>query len=362
MTPTVRKTLPALLACTAALISAAGCNYSASPQAATVGNVTISQGQLTSDLSGVAADNGYLCSITNNFQLALTTNGAGQGTYDTKFSDLILSYLIDSHLAQDYASKQGLQLTPLAQSLAAMQWQGRVGTSVSGCKETPASVLAALPADYRTSLYSLYAALDAVVAHGMGVSSLTPAGLSSYIAAHRSSAVLDCLDYIQVATKAKATSVESQLALGANFVDVAAKNSIANNDSAGCDPPTTLPPAVAAAVAPLADGAVTGAVPFQSNYLILKLLKREPQQVSDVQNLLAQQAEQQFSTLLGKISAAANVTVDPSYGSWPTGPSTAQPGTVTPPTGPPTQFVPFPSAAVGPQAGPTLSTTPNING
>jgi hypothetical protein len=357
MTPTVRKTLPALLVCTAALVGAAGCNYSASPQAATVGNVTISQGQLNGDLSGVAADTGYLCSITNHFQLAMATNGAGQGTYDTKFSDLILSYLIDAHLAQEYASKQGVTVTPLATSLATMQWESRMGTSVQGCTQKPPDVLAALPADFRSSLYSLYAALDALVARHMGVSTLTPAGLSSYVAAHRSTAVLDCLDYIQVTTRAKANSVEDQLALDNNFTQVAARNSVANNDSAGCDPPSTLPPAIAAALAPLAAGAITRPVPFQSNYLILKLLKREPQQLSDVQNLLAQSAEQQFSALLGKISAGANVTVDPSYGTWASS-STGQPGTITPPSGPPSQFVPFPAAAAGPQTGPPLTTTP----
>lgn len=365
MSPIVRKSLVALLASIAALLGASGCNFSATPQAATVGKVSISQGQLDADLSGVAADNGYLCSITHDFQVGLTTTGAGQGTYDTHFSDLVLSYLIDSQLAQDEASGEGLKLTPLAYTLATQQLEAGVGTNVQGCTQSPSSVMSALPADYRSGLNSLYAALDVMVAHAQGVQSLTPAGLSSYLAAHRADAILACIDFIEVSSLAKARTVENELALGANFATVASKNSVASTDSGGCDPPQVLPTGSADALKSLQPGGVTTPIPFQSNYLIFKLLKRKPQSVTDVQNLLAGTAQQQFGALLGKISTAAKVTVDPSYGTWPVGGtgSGVQPGTVVPPTGPPSQFVPAPSAAVGGQAGaPTPGSLPGSTG
>lgn len=353
MTPTVRqpfKSLAAALFASAAVLAASGCNFSATPQAATVGNVTITPAELDSTLAGVTADTGYLCSLSNGFQAAIRAKGAGDGTYDTRFTDLVLSYMIDAQLARDATASKGIKLTPLAGTLAAEQWRGLVGSSVTGCTESPPAVLAALPTNFRDALYTLYAAIDSLVAKEMGIGSLTPAGIDAYLATHRNSALLDCLNFIQVTTLAKAQTVEALLGAGATFGSVASKYSVASSDSAGCVAPAQLPAALQAALSNLQIGGVTKPVAFQSDYLVLNLTARTPEKAADVESQIASSTRQQFANLVTSFDGFETVRVDPAYGTWSTTAraGSGTPGSITPPTGPPAQVVPSPAAAVGP--------------
>jgi hypothetical protein len=365
MAPTVRKIVPkalttttALFACAVALATLSGCNFSGTPEAATVGSYTISPSQLDSDLATVAADNGYICSISGNYASPVTTVGAGTGTYDTGFADHVLGYLIDAQLAQDAASADRVTVTPLARSLATKQWRGSLGTNVSGCTESPGAVLAGLPADYRSSLYTLLAVFNSIVANEMGIGPLTTSRLAAYIASHPSQTSLDCIDYIQAATKAKANSIEAQLNAGENFAAVASKESAATTYNAGCVLPSSLTPPAAKAIAGLQPGEVSPVTAFSTAFLILEITKTEPESPAALETQLSMATSHDYSALAGKINSAASVTLDPAYGTWNgTAGNTGVPGSITPPAGPPSKYVPFPSAAVGPVAHAATSTT-----
>jgi parvulin-like peptidyl-prolyl isomerase len=348
------RKLPSLLLLAAAALGLAGCDVHLGPYAAVADGVTISQGTLDDAMSSAAADTGYLCSVTGNFQSAIATHGVGTGTYDTHFADFVLGSLIRSQLAADEVSRKGLTVSPLVESIATSQLTSSMGTAV-GCSGTGASILAALSPAYRTSLVSFYEDLDVLGAAQDGVT-LTAAGLSSYAASHPQATELTCANFIQVATLASAQKAETALAKGANFADEALKVSVASTDTVPCTPTSQFPAAVADALAPLAVGAISAPIAFQGSYLILQVSGREAASQDQVAQIVVTAAQAHFGSIVTTIDEMPAVQVDPAYGSWARAPSTES--AITPPAGPPDRFVPSPGAVTPPNiVGSTTTTT-----
>jgi hypothetical protein len=348
------RKLPSLLLLAAVTLGLAGCDVHLGPYAAVADGVTISQGTLDAAMSSAAADTGYLCSVTSNFQSTIATYGVGTGTYDAHFADFVLGSLIRSQLANDEVKSKGLSVASLVEPIATSQLTSSLGTAV-GCSGTGTSILAALSPAYRTSLVAFYEDLDVLGAAQDGVT-LTAAGLQSYVASNPQATELTCANYIQVATLASAKTAETAIAKGTNFADEAQKVSVASSDTVPCTPASQFPAAVADALAPLAVGAVTAPVALQGSYLILQVTGRQAASQDQVAEIVVSAAQAHFGSIVTTIDETPSVQVDPAYGSWARAPSTES--AINPPAGPPARFVPSPGAVTPPNVvGSTTTTT-----
>jgi hypothetical protein len=348
------RKLPSLLLLAAATLGLAGCDVHLGPYAAVADGVTITQGTLDGAMSSAAADTGYLCSVTSNYQATIATHGVGTGTYDTHFADFVLGGLIRSQLANDEVSRKGLSIPSLVDSIATSQLTSSLGTAV-GCSGTGASILAALSPAYRTALVSFYEDLDVLGAAQDGVT-LTAAGLQSYAASHAQATELTCANFIQVATLASAKTAETAISHGTNFAAEAVKVSVASTDSVPCTPASQFPAAIAAALAPLATGAVTAPISFQGSYLILQVTGRQASSQDQVAEIVVSAAQAHFGAIVTTLDEMPSVQVDPAYGTWSKAPSTAS--AITPPASPPDNDIPSPGAVIPPNiVGSTTTTT-----
>lgn len=332
------KRLAALLVVVAAGVVVAGL-FLPSP-AATVGASSISRQSLDSDLSAIASSPDYTCFLGEERQLSgggtLPFLGAGTasaqgGVYDTTFVDDWLDSMITDRIASQVVQRRRIAVTAadvsvgravLARRISAVldQFASATGGLRPGCGGSGAAVLSSLPPWFvaEQSRNEAYQALLDARAAGAGLSS---ASLARYFRSHRTTFAKDCLDVIVVKTRTAAHAVESALAGGASFAQVAATRSLTQHSAArgglaGCGMLSGT--FLSSEVARLAVGQTSAPFSGQGVFWVVRLSSRTPVSFASVHRTVVtavidagqRRADAQLSSALRRTA----ITVDPRYG------------------------------------------------
>jgi len=191
-----------------------------------------------------------------------------------------------------------------------------------------------------------------LAAHSAGVA-LTPAGLAAYGAAHPGTSTLSCLSVIVVKTRALASSIRAEIARGTSFATLARTRSVDTQSAPGggaigCVGDSQLNPPLGGVVARLGTGQVSPIVAYHSLYLLMKVTSRRAETYAELVSVVLQQEAPALARVLPALIGAADVTVDPQYGSW------AQVGSlheVKPHNAPAARFLLDPGALQAPLSG-----------
>jgi hypothetical protein len=340
------KRIPAALASLAAIcvlaVGLSGCNADLSPYAAVVNGSEISQAQLRAALSAISSNASYTCAIESSGTTHIT--GAGQGTYNASFSAEVLSILIQDKVVRQDVARLGLPEPASLYSVALAQLEAATAPP-STCPGSGTSLMAAFVPSYRAQLIRFQVDEDALAAHLAGTS-LRPAAFGTFVAAHKNEMSLACVSVIEVASKATALSLRSQLLKGASFAALAKADSLdttsaPNGGSIGCIPDSEFTAPLDTVIAGLAIGRVSSPVPFSSDFLLLLVTGRRSEPYSQLVSSLVAAAQPALNKILPALIRSARVQVDPQFGTWDT---KASPARVDANTGPPAAMVPNPGA------------------
>jgi hypothetical protein len=290
------KRLVVLLVVLAAAVALAGAYLPT--DAATVGRTSISRQALDSDLSAIAGSSDYVCFLSEEHQLATSSNppvlGAGTasakgGVYDAAFVDNWLVSMVTDTVTARLVARDGMRVTSSDVSLSRGVLARRItdvldtyardtGLPSPSCGGSGKAVLSSLPGWFRAEQARAEAAqalLDARAA-GAGLSS---GAIAAYFARHRGSFDKDCVDVVVVQTPSAAAQVKAALANGASFAHEAQVASLTRTSAAvGCGylEGTFL----GTAVGKLAVGGVTPPVAgtgyYAGSYWVVKLASRSP--------------------------------------------------------------------------------------
>lgn len=353
----VRKRLAPATALAAVAVAASllsGCNASASPYAARVGDATISATTLDDMLSGIQASHGYRCLFTGGAKLT----GVGSDTWSTTYVRFVLTNLIQAEIAEQQAALRHLSEPGWLSGVAASQLQQSI---TQGLTQAPTcgsarSVWSGLDSSYRSSLIRYQMAED-VLAASLEGASLSPGGLASFAASHPSLSEQVCLSVIQVRSKALALSLRTAIAKGrASFASEARKHSIDSTSASaggaiGCITTSQLVSPLGPVVAALQTGTVSSPQPFQSTYVLLEVTSRSRLSDTALVSAIFAAARQPFSNVVSKAARTEQISVDPQYGTW-----SPRSGQVAAPKSPAARYVPN----LGAVTGTTQATTPSL--
>jgi parvulin-like peptidyl-prolyl isomerase len=319
-----------------------GCNVRFSPYAAVVNGSEISQGQLRDALAAISANAGYKCAIQSSGSTHIA--GVGQGTYNASFSAQVLSILIQDKIVRQAVVKRRLPEPSSLYPIAVSQLQAST-TPPSSCPGSGASLVAAFAPSYRSVLIKFQEDEDALAGALAGVT-LSPTGLGAYAAAHKSLMSLACVSVIEVAAKATATSLRSQLSKGASFAALAKAHSLdtasaPSGGALGCIPDAEFSAPLGTDLAALSVGQVSAPVAFSTDWLLLLVTKRQPEPYRQQATSLIALEQTNLNQLFPRVIKTAQVQVDPQFGKWDT---TASPAKVIANAGPRAAIVPNPGA------------------
>jgi hypothetical protein len=344
-------------------IGLSACDVSVSPGAARVGSETISRATLTDAVKAVAADTGFVCTISEeNSSGSISIKGAGSGTYDAGFTASQLTEIIKQRISSGLLAKLRLAVTPSETAIGRLRLDAELNPpNGSTCSAGGAQAVGDLAASYRSVLTSEETNLDLIAANIAGVP-LSATGLAAYARAHQSIAYNDCVSAILTTTKSAAVSARSAIESGKSFSSVAKAdskdtNSAPNGGVLGCLPVTNFQPPLDTALETLPVGQVSTPIEFNSEsstgatttgYVLLLITVRQAPTTLEALNALVNAETTAADKALVTAEAAADVSVDPQFGTWqyvdgdyqvvpPTGPASgylADPTAITPPTVP----------------------------
>ncbi len=348
-----------LLVALAAGIAAAA--FSISSNAASVNGVGISRSTLNSDLTAIGQSSAYQCYLRDNE--ALQSSGASSlpplygvggvdaswglfnGTFNTEFADTWLDQMLTDETIHQLVAQKGLTVTASDLAVARTATANIItsdvtqaenqGGSTYACSGTGAQILNSMPASFIDRQVQAQADTDALLASAAGYG-LGQAALQRYYNAHQGDFDTICLSGIVTASQAAANAAAAKLAAGQSFADVAKSDSTdtssaANGGVLGCAvaSETTL----GTDVAKLPVGGVTAPLSVNGSYLILQLTKRTPSasfaaSLAAVRQAVLSAGEAKAGTVLRKVVAGSDITVDSRYGTW-------AKTTIVPPSKPP---------------------------
>jgi hypothetical protein len=359
----VRRLLIPLALTVLVAVGLSACDVSVTPEAARIGSQTISKATLTDAVKAVADDAGFVCTISEDDSSAtVSIKGAGSGTYDAGFTASQLTEIIKQRVSSRLLGKLGLAVTPDETAIGRQRLDAELNPpSGSPCTEGGTQAVGELAKSYRSVLTSEETNLDLIAAHIAGVP-LSSAGLAAYARAHESMAYNDCVSAILTTTKDAAVSARNAIESGKSFASVAKAdsqdtNSAPNGGVLGCLPITNFQPSLGAELETLPVGQVSQPVQFASEnstgatttgYVLLLITVRQAPTTLEALNALVNAETNAANSALAKAEAAADVSVDPEFGTWqdvdgdyevvpPTGPASAylaNPTAITPPTVP----------------------------
>lgn len=306
-----RRLVPALLAL--ALVGVA-CGSVAS-YAARVDRRVISSDDLETELRSIAANTTYLQGIQQ--RQGLQVEGAGQGTFDSTFSALVLTRQIYYRLIEAELVRRKLSVgrgdLDQARKKVVEPLQGEEAFSK-------------FPKPYQTQLIHREAEVD-VLSRSLGEPGPPDKAAAAYYATHQAGFVRACARHILVATQEKADEVKRRLDNREDFAKVAAAESkdpgsAGDGGLVGCDlgPNSQLVPEFLAAVLSQPVGEVGPPVKTQFGFHLIKVDSRVvppyDQVKAEVAAALASSAEQKFQELLRTMVDRARIEVNPRYGSF----------------------------------------------
>jgi hypothetical protein len=359
----VRRLLIPLALTVLVAVGLSACDVSVTPGAARIGSETISKATLTDAVKAVASDKGLVCTISAaDSSASISIEGAGAGTYDAGFTASQLSEMISQRISSDLVAKLGVAVTSGATAIGRSRLDAKLDPqSGSTCTEGGAATVNDLASSYRSVLISAETNLDLISAHFAGVP-LSTAGLAAYATAHESVAYNDCVSAILTETKSAAALARAAIESGQSFGSVAKADSKDTSSAPdggvlGCLPNANFDSPLNTELATLPIGQVSQPVEFTSEstsgstttgYVLLLVTARQAPTTLEALNALDIAEETAANSALAKADAAANVSVDPEFGTWkdvdgdyqvvpPTGPASgylADPTAITPPTVP----------------------------
>lgn len=289
------------------------------PYVAKVNGQVITRSQLFGEMDAIS---GNSADVSNLKSEGVTVHGKAKGSFTTTFADDILDEEISTALVSQGVKKRNVTVTPEITTLA----RSDVVSAAGGAK-----TFDAFPKSYRSYVVTSaaqYTALEASV----GKVAVTKASVANYYNAHPAELADDCASIIVVSTKAEATTIAKQLKKGVSFASLAESDSAdtstgANGGAAGCSIPAafseTYGTGVATAVTSQAVGTVSAPIHVYSSsgeafYILAKVTARKPETLSAstpvILGDLLNPVQTKLTTYLTKLTKAAKVTVDPSYG------------------------------------------------
>lgn len=359
-------------------LATAGCNAnwssSSTPAAQVNGQTVITASGLNALMGAVRNDAGFLCMSTG--QAKTDVSGAGTGTYNMSYADRLLESLVKFNINIGTAKAAHLFLPTGPAFVAAAKQQTIDGdTSVLqslaqqsvNCATTGAAIVSSAGAAFENDMVQNQIAQDAIDAHLAGTS-LQPAELVAFEHAHPTILLDSCASVIGVAAESTAKQIAKQLANGANFATLEAKDSsVAQQTGAGGSIGCVLGENLQApldAANSLKIGQVSAPLDLKSSqgdlWVLLKVTSRQPVTPAQILEQLDNVEVSAFQSVTARAIEAAHVSISPAYGTWSVTTSTSGLSVaIKPPGGNAAAAAPNPAAV---QAPTTVTTSPAAAG
>jgi parvulin-like peptidyl-prolyl isomerase len=312
----------ALVICCCALTAA--CAQNSSAPAATINGVEVTTQDVVDELEAISANKEYLNAIQADFQQqGEAVIGATPGTYDAAFVAAVVRRQMQFALMHEEVRKRGLEATDECKLAAKNDLILSLGRSDAARGE---ALFASFPTEYQNRLQGWYEdefALQSDLAH-------QPCGnadvAKAYFDAHPEDFTKACVSIIGVGDEATANSIVMQVRGGADFAELARQFSTdaataSTGGDAGCHLPAEFPATIAPLVQATAPGAITDAISDTAGgFVIIKVNGRQPAAFNDVaaqaDELAGRAQAVEFGNWLQQAQAAAQVTIDPRYGTF----------------------------------------------
>ena len=319
------------------------CGDTIRPSAATVNGETISQDTLDDELEAIESNEAYLSSIESG---GLVVKGQGEGTISNAFVARVLTRQILLKLVHDEFVKRDLSIDDEDRTTA----RPSVVQSVGG-----EEIFKGFPKAYQDTLIRRNAEVAALQAD-LGGPEITDEAVAAYYEENADQFAQTCVSHIlfgvtddsgqidQEATAAavdrltgEAAAAKAEIDGGADFAAIAARSSVdaSNKDTGGdleCGPAGRFVPEFETAMDATAVGAVSPPVTTQFGVHLIKVTDRKTQPLEEaegqIRQVLSGEGEQAFSQFLQEALAAAEVSVNPRYGTF--SKDGQQPGIVPP--------------------------------
>ncbi len=349
-----------------AVVVASGCN--ASPTAATVNGVSISQSQLNTQLAlATASANGSAPTPANqSVQCALdiqsdgslpTVTGVGTDTVTAQFADTTLESLVLFSLEKQALARRHVSVSAADVSAARGDFESQLeqseGQDGSPCSREGAQLTNGLPAAFlkeQAQTLAYQEKLEEIVGHV----NVGPAALMAYYHSHAAGLTQVCLNLIVADTATAAQTIHDQIAGGASFQTASQDSEVDPETPTGGQVPCVYPAEVsnefgtdlAGTIDALSSGQLAAPLTWMSQsssgppmtlYLVVKMRQHQLVPYADVSSairevLLAADTST-VGAALNRMADRASISIDPRYGTW------SQAQGVRVPTPPPPAFV-----------------------
>jgi foldase protein PrsA len=313
----------------ALLITGTAACKSAEPYAVKVNGQVVSKSDFDDELKAIRDNKEYRQAVEQSVQVT----GTGSDTFNQQFVAQVLTRRVYFTLVHQEFVRRNLKITRTDLSNS----RSEVVRAMGG-----AGIFAAFPKTYQTFLVNTNAEVD-VLANKLADTSAP--NLRRYYNEHLDQFESVCAAHILVDTKAKADSIETQLAKAkdkkAAFADLAKKNSKDTGSGEkggdlGCAAPSNYVAEFKDAVRTQKIGVIGQPVKTQFGYHIIRDDSREPAkpfaEVKDqVKSAITDSQQGAFTQFLTEASTKAKVEVNPRFGTFDT---TGQQPQVVPPKSP----------------------------
>jgi PPIC-type PPIASE domain len=299
--------------------------------AAQVNGTGLSEKAFADQLSVIRGHRSFLCYLaaqqyieSNGAASLRASNGAIAASSSTELAALWLNQRIDAEIThQAVAAHGGLPLSSAAITRAEQDLASTMDSVLQRYQcgvSSGVQLLASLPSGFAEQLVVAQAEDEALLSATRGL--ISNDKVKAYFDAHGSDFDTYCVSAILLPSKAQADSVRQKITGGLSFADAAKQysqdsSSAPSGGDLGCfSPGSTNYSSVASFVSTLPVGTVSKTIANGTNgFVLLEVTKRTPatlaQATSSIQRILLQEEARQ-------LIVAAQVSVDPRYGTWST--------------------------------------------
>jgi foldase protein PrsA len=340
----VRRLLLLFIAAVTLLGAACG---AVSPFAAIVNGQRVTQRDLDRELKAIKNNKDFVQAL--QAQGGVSVQGTGKGTFDMAFVSRVLTRRIFFTLIHQQVEKRHIKIK--AADLTAARNEAQ--TSFGG-----AATFAKFPRAYINEAIRTTAEISALQGK-LGEGSATPEKIKAYYEANMAQFQETCLSHILVDDEAKAKDLKAQIDKGADFAELAKKESKDNQGAGGgsaakggsldCiseEQSANFVPEFVAGYKDLPIGKVSDPVKSQFGYHLIKVTERKQQTLedatADIKTKLGADTQQAFNDLITSSARKAKVRVNPRYGKFDTDQLTVVPPTAPPAAGTPTSVAGLP--------------------
>ena len=328
----------------AALVSAA-CG-AVSPYAAIINGQRATQRDLDRELKAIKNNKAFLQAL--QAQGGLQIEGTGKNTFDMAFVSRVLTRRIFFVIIHQQVAKRHLKVTEADLTAARRDAQDQFGG---------AATFKAFPKGYAEEAVRTTAEI-AVLQKSLGSGDASPDKIKAYYDAHPDEFQEACVSHILVDDEATAKALKAQLDAGADFADLAKKNSKDNQGADGgsaakggsldcinASQSANFDPDFVAGYKDLPVNKVSDPVKTQFGYHLIKVTDRHQQSLqdatSDITAKLTQNTQQAFNDMITASAKKAKIRVNPRYGTFDRDQLSVVPPEAPPAAGTPTTISPL---------------------